>query len=275
MTLAGVALAAGRGERMRPLTDALPKVLMPLGDATLLDLALDRLAAHVGRGPQHLAVNAHYRADDVSAHLGAPVDARAHVSVEQPEALGTAGALGQLREWLDGRDVLLTNADVYQPAGLAQLVGLAHDTGWDGERCRLLVTPAEPGRRIDFVLPDGTGCRYVGSCLLPWKAVRGLSATPSGLYEVLWRDLNAERRLDLVRTDEVSIDCGTPGDYLAANLHASGGRDVVGAGAVVEGTIERCVVWPGAFVGAHEHLVDTVRAGSRDQPVTVRATVGT
>jgi hypothetical protein len=124
-------------------------------------------------------------------------------------------------------------------------------------------------------LADGTGCRYVGSCLLPWTAVRGLSATPSGLYEVLWRDLDAERRLDLVRTDEVSVDCGTPGDYLAANLHASGGRDVVGAGAVVEGSIERCVVWPGAYVGPHEHLVDTVRAGSRDQPVTVRATVGT
>ncbi|MGN6301109.1 MAG: nucleotidyltransferase family protein [Angustibacter sp.] len=266
MSVAGVALAAGRGERMRPLTDALPKVLMPLADTTLLDLALDRLAAHVGRGPEHLAVNAHYRADDVSAHVGR----RAHVSVEQPEALGTAGALGRLREWLGGRDVLLTNADVYQPSGLAALV-----EGWDGERCRLLVTPAEPGRRIDFRLPDGTGCRYVGSCLLPWTAVRGLSATPSGLYEVLWRDLDAERRLDLVRTDAVSIDCGTPGDYLAANLHASGGRDVVGAGAVVEGSLERCVVWPGAYVGPDEHLVDTVRAGDRDDPVTVRATVGT
>jgi hypothetical protein len=264
--IAGVALAAGRGERMRPLTDALPKVLMPVGDTTLLDLALDRLAAPCGRGSQHLAVNAHYRADLVTAHVGS----RAHVSVEAPEALGTAGALGQLHPWLDGRDVLVTNADVYQPTGLAPLVD-----GWDGERCRLLVTPAEPGRRIDFVLPDGTGCRHVGSCLLPGTAVRGLSPTPSGLYEVLWRDLDAERRLDLVRTDELAIDCGTPGDYLAANLHASGGRDVVGAGAVVEGTVERCVVWPGAYVGPSEHLVDTIRAGDRTEPVTVRATVGT
>jgi hypothetical protein len=265
VTLAGVALAAGRGERMRPLTDALPKVLMPLADTTLLDLALARLAAHTGSGRDHLAVNAHYRADQVTAHVGQ----RAHVSVEEPEALGTAGALGLLREWLDGRDVLLTNADVYQPDGLAQLVD-----GWDGERCRLLVTPAEPARRIDFLLPDGTGCRYVGSCLLPWTAVRGLSATPSGLYEVLWRDLDAERRLDLVRTDALSIDCGTPGDYLAANLHASGGRDVVGAGAVVEGVIERCVVWPGAYVGPDERLRDTVRAGDRADPITVRASVG-
>lgn len=266
MSLAGVALAAGRGERMRPLTDVVPKVLMPLDGSTLLDLALGRLEPHAGTGPDHVAVNAHYLADQVVRHVGG----RAHVSVEQPQALGTAGALGLLRDWLDGRAVLLTNADVYQPEGLASLVD-----GWDGERCRLLVTPAEPGRRIDFRLPDGTGCRYVGSCLLPWAAVRGLEATPSGLYEVLWRDLDAERRLDLVRTDEVSIDCGTPGDYLAANLHASGGCDVVGAGAVVEGALERSVVWPGAYVGPDEHLVDTVRAGDRDQPVTVRATVGT
>jgi NDP-sugar pyrophosphorylase family protein len=215
-------------------------------------------------------VNAHYRADAVTAHVGA----RAHVSVEEPQALGTAGALGQLLPWLDGRDVLLTNADVYQPGGLAQLLGASNGTGWDGERCRLLVTPTEPGGRTDFVLPDGTGCRYVGSCLLPWTAVRDLRATPSGLYEVLWRELNAARRLDLVRTDEVSIDCGTPGDYLAANLHASGGHDVVGTGAVVEGTIERCVVWPGAYVGPDEHLRDAVRAGDRDHPLTVSATVG-
>jgi hypothetical protein len=181
-----------------------------------------------------------------------------------------AGALGQLRGWLDGRAVLLTNADVYQPAGLDELVD-----GWDGERCRLLVTPAPPGRRVDFRLPDGTGTRYVGSCLLPWSAVRGLTATPSGLYEVLWRALDERGELDLLATDALAIDCGTPADYLAANLHASGGVSVVGAGAVVEGSVERCVVWPGAYVGPDEHLHDVERAGDRDHPVTVGATVGT
>ncbi len=264
--MAGVALAAGRGERMRPLTDQLPKVLMPVGGSTLLDLALTRLGHDVGDGPARLAVNAHYRADLVTVAVGE----RAHVSVEQPVALGTAGALGALRDWLDGRDVLVTNADVYQPGGSGDLL-----TGWDGERCRLLVRPAEPGRRVDFRLPDGTGTRYVGTCLLPWSAVAGLPPEPSGLYEVLWRELDAAGALDLVplANDEPSIDCGTPADYLAANLHASGGRSVVGAGAVVAGTLERSVVWPGAVVGPREHLVDVVRAGDRDHPVTVRATV--
>ncbi|GAA4348150.1 NTP transferase domain-containing protein [Angustibacter luteus] len=260
-SLAAVALAAGRGERMRPLTDTVPKVLMPLGHTTLLDLALDRLAGEAV-APDWVAVNAHYLADQVRARVGN----RATVSRERPEALGTAGALGRLRPWLDGRDVLLTNADVYQPGDLSRLT-----EGWDGERCRLLVADALPGRRADFRTSDGAQVRYVGSCLLPWSAVHELEALPSGLYEVLWRDLDAAGRLDLVRLDpsSVSIDCGTPADYLAANLHASGGHSVVGEGAVVQGSVDRCVVWPGAWVGPDEQLRDVVRAGTREQPITV------
>ncbi len=265
MSLAAVVLAAGRGVRMRPLTDVVPKVLMPVAGTSLLDLALARVEPHAGRGPEHVAVNAHHLAELVATHVGG----RAHLSLEQPEALGTAGALGRLRGWLDGRDVLVTNADVYQPGGLVDLT-----QGWDGARCRLLVTPVEPGRRVDFRLPDGTGTRYVGSCLLPWTAARGLDDRPSGLYEVLWRELETQGELELVSTRAVSIDCGTPADYLAANLHASGGASVVGAGAHVEGSVERCVVWPDAWVGPDEHLSEVVRAGDRDHPVTVRATVG-
>lgn len=265
--VAGVVLAAGRGERLRPLTDVVPKVLVPVGGATLLDLALQRLSDAVGDGPQRVAVNAHYLAERVVEHVGA----RGHLSVEQPVALGTAGALGQLRDWLAGRAALVTNGDVYAPAGLPS----DFVTGWDGERCRLLVTPAGHGHRADFTTAQGRGVRYVGTCLLPWTSVRDLAAVPSGLYEVLWRELDAVGALDLVvaPAGEPWVDCGTPPDYLAANLLASGGSSVVGAGAVVEGEVHECVVWPGAYVGPDERLHRVVRAGTRDHPVTVRATV--
>jgi len=259
MTLAAVALAAGRGERLRPLTDVHPKVLLPVDGVPLLDLALGRLATCVDADAASTAVNAHYLAGQVVDHTGS----RAHVNVEPDVALGTAGALGALREWLDGRDVLLTNGDVYQPGDLSPLV-----EGWDGDRCRLLVADAGE-RRVDFRTPGGHGVRYLGSCLLPWRLVSGLVAEPSGLYERLWRDLDATGALDLVPWPGVSIDCGTPADYLAANLEASGGRSVVARSAVVEGTVERCVVWDGAYVGPQERLRDCVRAGTRDHPVTV------
>ena len=58
-------------------------------------------------------------------------------------------------------------------------------------------------------------------------------------------------------------DCGTPAHYLAANLAASGGASVVGAGATVSGEIDRCVVWPGAAVRRGERLRDAIRADER------------
>ena len=241
--LVAVVLAAGAGTRLRPLTDVRPKALCTVGGRPLLDLALERVAPHVGR----TAVNAHHHADLLRAALaGRDV----HVEVESPEALGTAGALANLRSWLDGAAVLLTNADAYYPDPSA-VAGLVD--GWDGERPRLLCVP-------DGVPGVLGGVRYVGSALLPWWSVRDLAPEPSGLYEVSWRALHEEGRVELVVDDLVHIDCGTPADYLAANMTASGGESVVGEGAVVEGTLVGSVVWPGARVLPDERLVDSIRA---------------
>ena len=260
--LAGVVLAAGFGTRLRPLSRLRPKALCPVGGVPLLDRALANLSPLAGAGPQHLAVNAHALAEQVVAHVGG----RAHLSVEQPEALGTAGALGRLRGWLDGRDVLLANADAYLDGDLSVLTQGVDGQGWDGERCRLLTVPT--GGRGDF-----DGRRYVGACLLPWRLVRELTEEPSGLYEVMWRAEHEAGRLELVDFAGTAVDCGTPADYLRANLHASGGASVVGLGAVVEGTLERCVVWDGAYVAPGEHLVECVRAGTREEPLTVSASL--
>lgn len=240
--LAGVVLAAGRGRRLRPLSDLRPKPLCPVDNVPLLDRVLDAVADLT----PYVAVNAHHLADQVVAHVGD----RAHVSVEQPEALGTAGALGQLREWIAGRPVLVCNGDAWRPAGLAGLV-----EGWDGERIRLLVVRDE--QRGDF-----GPWRYAGGGLHPWSVVRGLRPVPTGLYEELWGAEHAAGRLDLVEHTGAFVDCGTPADYLAANLAASGGASVVGAGAVVEGELVRSVVWPGGVVRAGERLVDAIRVGT-------------
>ena len=240
--LAGVVLAAGEGRRLRPLTEERPKPLCPVGDRPLLDHALDRVRPHVGA----VAVNAHHLADQVAAHL-AEHDPDAHLSLEQPVALGTAGALGRLRGWIDGRAVLVVNADAWTAAPLGPLVD-----GWSGVAPRLLCSPR--GR------PDFGDLHYVGAAVLPWADVARLTDEPSGLYEVSWRQAYAEGRLELVvDADGRYVDCGTPLDYLRANLLSSGGRSVVGAGAVVEGELVRSVVWPGARVEPGELLVDSIR----------------
>jgi CTP:molybdopterin cytidylyltransferase MocA len=235
--VAALVLAAGRGTRLRPLTDLLPKPLCPVADVPLLDR---NLAAAAEVTPD-LAVNARYLGDAIEAHLAGR---GVHVSRE-PSDLGTGGALGYLRPWLDGRDVLVLNGDAYRPGSLRPFV-----EGWDGERVRLLVVRDEA--RGDF-----GPWRFAGASLHPWSVVRDVPAERNGLYELVWSRVEPE----LVAWDGTFVDCGTVRDYLAANLHASGGASVAGEGAAVEGELVRSVVWPGGAVRRGERLVDAVRVG--------------
>jgi mannose-1-phosphate guanylyltransferase/MurNAc alpha-1-phosphate uridylyltransferase len=240
---AAVVLAAGRGRRLRPLTALRPKPLCPLGASTLLDRTLDRLAGLGLAGPEAVAVNAHHLARQVVDHVGD----RAQLSVE-PDLLGTAGAVGNLRTWLAGRPVLVANGDSYLSGAVDAMLST-----WDGERVRLLVV-RDPDRA------DFGPWRFAGLSLLPAADAAALEPRPSGLYETTWAPAERAGRLELVEFHGTFLDCGTPRDYLLANLHDSGGRSVIGAGAVVEGQVERSVVWPRAVVRRDERLVEAVRA---------------
>jgi NDP-sugar pyrophosphorylase family protein len=239
--VAAVVLAAGAGTRLRPLTDILPKALCPVDNVALVDLAIGRVRPLTER----IAVNVHHGRALLESHLAG----RVHISVEEPQILGTAGALGQLRDWIDGRATVVVNADAWHRVDLSVLLD-----GWDGERVRLLVVD-DPARG-DF----GTW-RQCGASIMPWAEVRPLPASFAGLYEACWGPRWAEGLLELIPTAGPFFDCGTPADYLAANLAASGGRSVVGAGARVEGELVRSVVWPGGVVHRGERLVECIRAG--------------
>ncbi|MFF5172003.1 NDP-sugar synthase [Micromonospora sp. NPDC000089] len=264
-----VVLAAGEGTRLRPLTETLPKALCPVGNVPLLERALARLAGLGLTGPGRVAVNACYLAEQVVAHVGH----RAHLSVEPGDPLGTAGGLGNLRDWIAGRGVLVGNADAYladpdAPPGPDIAALLA---GWDGHGVRLLGQPAaDPAAPGTFA-----GYAFTGFSLLPWHRVRELPATFGDLVRAVWRPAEAAGELTVVPYPGTFFDTGTPADYLAANLHAAGGGElvdpgatvtgrvrqaVVGAGAVVRGDVRRAVVWPGATVGPDERLRDAVRA---------------
>ena len=237
--LCGVVLAAGAGMRLRPLTEILPKALCPVDNVPLVDLALRRAGGVVA----DLAVNVHHGRELMEEHLAG----RAHISIELPEALGTAGALAKLRDWIDGRDTLIVNADSWHDEDLSSFAA-----GWDRERIRLMCVP-DPGRA------DFGSLRFCGAALMPWADVARLEPVFSGLYEVSWQRAEEAGRLDLVVSDRPFFDCGTLVDYHAANMAASGGHNVIGTGAVVDGSIERTVLWPGVHVGSEERLVDAVR----------------
>jgi N-acetyl-alpha-D-muramate 1-phosphate uridylyltransferase len=245
LDLAGVVLAAGLGTRLRPLTEVLPKALCPVAGEALVDGAVRRLR-HVGI--IEIAVNVHHHRERMVAHL-APLGV--HVSVEEGEPLGTAGALGQLRDWIAERPIVVHNADAWFAGDLGAFV-----EGWDGDRIRLLTVAARPG------LADFGDRTFAGVSLLPWWAVAPLEPVPSGLWEVSWRDALAAGKVELVDLDGPWFDTGTPANYLAANLAANGGSSVIAPCATVDpsATVERSVVWAGAVVRPGEHLVEQIRA---------------
>jgi N-acetyl-alpha-D-muramate 1-phosphate uridylyltransferase len=273
--LCALVLAAGEGHRLRPLTLRLPKALCPVGNIALIDRALARLARHGLSGPSAVAVNACYLADQVAAHVGG----RAFVSREPgPPALGTAGAVAALRDWIAGRGLLVGNADAYLSSRVPDTRDLAPLLdGWDGLTVRLLVITAEDGRAVEFRAEGRPPMRFAGFTLIPADLVAALPAGRSELVHEVWRPAERAGRLELVAYDGVYIDTGTPSDYLAANLHAAGAgsliatdavvsgpvtHSVVGAGARVRGSIERAVVLPGGEVASDEKLVDAIRQGA-------------
>ncbi|MGC4811955.1 nucleotidyltransferase family protein [Micromonospora sp. DT228] len=268
--LCAVVLAAGEGTRLRPLTERVPKALCPVGNVPLLDRALARVAGLGLVGPARVAVNACYLGDQVVAHVGD----RAHLSVEPGEPLGTAGGVANLRDWIDGRPVLVGNADAYlaDPAAPPGPDVAALLDGWDGHTVRLLGQPAaDPAAPGTFA-----GHSFTGFSLLPWRLVRDLPVVFSDLVRAVWRPAEAAGALEVVPYPGTFYDTGTPADYLAANLHAANGgalvdrsatvtgrcvESVVGAGARVDGDVFRTVVWPGAVVPDGERLRGVIRAG--------------
>lgn len=122
LSLRGMVLAAGYGTRLAPLTDLVPKPLLPVGGRPLLDLAVANLdRAGVGK----VVVNAHHLGAQVSTHLASRADAARFTLSHETEILGTGGALHGARGFLAGAaHFLLHNGDVLTDADLAALLAL-------------------------------------------------------------------------------------------------------------------------------------------------------
>jgi len=113
-----VILAAGRGTRMRPLTDRRAKPMLPVVDRPLVAHTADAAAA---AGASKLVFVVGYEREDVHEHFG---DAYRGVPVSyavQEEQLGTAHAVQAAREHLGGPFAVLNGDDLYDPAAIERL----------------------------------------------------------------------------------------------------------------------------------------------------------
>jgi mannose-1-phosphate guanylyltransferase len=120
-------LAAGVGSRLRPITDAIPKCMVAVGDRPLLDLWLDALGE---AGVDDVLVNLHYLAEVVHDHVAGRTTPPAVRTVYEPELLGSAGTLRANRDWVAGEEMFLAcNADNLTDFDLRSLIDAhrAHD----------------------------------------------------------------------------------------------------------------------------------------------------
>jgi len=115
-------LAGGRGSRLRPLTDTVPKCLVPIAGRPLLDYWLESLAR---AGIREALVNTHHLAQQVRRHLaGAGKESGVRlVESYEPELLGSAGTIRANRSWVDDADeCLIVYADNFSEVDLGELL---------------------------------------------------------------------------------------------------------------------------------------------------------
>ncbi|MHC8865800.1 nucleotidyltransferase family protein [Arenicellales bacterium IMCC57338] len=114
-----VLLAAGFGTRLRPITDSIPKCLVPIGDKPLLGHWLDSLFE---AGIDSVLINLHYRSDQVRKYVATRVDKDKLFLAEESELLGTAGTIRENRTYLDGDQSLIIHADNFCNANLTDFI---------------------------------------------------------------------------------------------------------------------------------------------------------
>ena len=222
-------LAAGLGTRLRPLTNTIPKCLVPIKSQPLLGIWLECLT-QAGIGPS--LVNTHYLASQVEAFIeSSPY--RDQVSlVNEPELQGTAGTLISNLDFFKGEDGLMIHADNYcladftafqqahrnrPPECIMTMMTFRTDTP---SSCGI-VELDEHGVVIGFhekvLSPPGNlanGAVYILSAELLEIIVKEVHSVTDFSTEVLHRFVG---RIYSHETSEIFMDVGTPDTYSRAN----------------------------------------------------------
>jgi MurNAc alpha-1-phosphate uridylyltransferase len=152
-------LAAGRGERLRPLTDHTPKPLLPVRGKPLIEWHLEALARC---GVSEVVINLSWLGELIRAALGdgARWNLRIRYSEEGPVALETGGGIFRALPWLGPEPFLLVNGDVFTDLDFGHIALPA------GAQAHLVLVPNPPQHpQGDFYLHESRVSEAVGERL--------------------------------------------------------------------------------------------------------------
>lgn len=309
--LRALLLAAGKGERLRPLTAALPKPLLPVAGRPLIAHTLEALVA---AGCEAIAVNLHHLGEAIAAAVGESWRGVPIRYSREPEILGTLGAVAPLADFFAGCDALvLVNGDSLCRWPLADLVERHFRSG--AAATLLTAERADPAEFGGGLALDGGGdvlafrgglltarlarrrAVFAGAHLWQPRLVERARPLFSDSVRDLFEPLLAEgERIATLATRRPWFDLGTPARYLEAarawalsplaageNFVAAGAAIAAGAdvrGAVLEtnsavaagATLRSCLLLPGARVGAGARLIETIVGPGVELPPGSEAT---
>lgn len=222
-------LAAGLGTRLRPLTDTMPKCLVPIKTRPLLGIWLERLI-QAGIGP--FLINTHYLAEQVQEFIRTNPHRDRVTLVHEPEMQGTAGTLIANLDFFQGEDGLLIHADNYCLADFTAFLQAHHNRPSECLITMMTFRTNNPSScgiveldERDVVIgfhekvpnPPGNlanGAVYVISADLLTTLGTSLNTVNDFSTEVLNRLVG---RIYSYETSEVFLDIGTPETYELAN----------------------------------------------------------
>jgi MurNAc alpha-1-phosphate uridylyltransferase len=217
-------LAAGLGTRLRPITDTVPKPLVPVGGRTMLDRSLD-LA--VGAGITEAVVNVHYLAEQIVDHCARRAAPAIAISDETDRILETGGGVVKALPLLGSDPFLLLNADtfwvewgkpnlramieMFDPARmdiLLMLCRLSDTTGHGGGGDFSMDGDGRLARLADK--SDPSGLLYAGATIYNPAIFAGADAEPHSLNLYYDRAIAAGRLFGHVMQDGHWFTVGTP-----------------------------------------------------------------
>jgi len=144
-------LAGGLGTRMKPLTDTLPKALVPVAGRPLIDHTLDRLAE---AGVERAVVNVHHFADQVEDHLARRTMPKVTISDEREGLLDSGGGIAKALPLLGPDPFYVANIDiVWEEGAHPALLTLAE--AWDPARMDICILLAPRERTYGYERPEG------------------------------------------------------------------------------------------------------------------------
>lgn len=233
-----ILLAAGFGTRLRPLTEKIPKCLVPIGNKPLLEIWLERLSQSQIR---KFLINTHYMHEQVVKFVTESQYAQNCTLVYEPDLLGTAGTVSNSIDFTEGNDCMLIHADNYCLADFSKFIKAHQERPADCLVTMMIFETATPescgivkldavGKVIEFhekVSNPPSNLANGAVYILSHELISLFGTVFKGMTdfstEIIPRLMG---KIYTYKTNDVFMDIGTPQSYEMANRISAPGYNL-------------------------------------------------